>query len=92
MRCFFFAIIGLFLGLLLTYTTIYLQNFFNLSLLLTLILNILLAISVLYIIETLISPNFSEKWQTTTPGLFFVALFFGPQLLSYYDVAAKIGI
>ncbi len=40
------------------------------------VLQLLMLMSVLYIIETKISVKFAEEFQTTTPGLIFTSVFF----------------
>lgn len=84
-----FSVIALLLGAFVTYIIFNIQQTFNLSIMSTIIINLLITISILYIIETVISPSFSEEWHTTTPGLFFVAIFFGLQILAYDNALIK---
>lgn len=46
-------------------------------------IQLLINIFILYIIEIHISTKISDEWQDTTPGLFFVSIFFGIQLNMY---------
>ena len=91
-KCFLYALIGIILSLVINYLILNIQNYFNLSLFVTVLTHLLISILVLYTAEILIMPSFGEEWQTTTPGLFFASLYFGIQIVLYARSINKVSI
>lgn len=65
------------------------QDKYDLKPLYGIIFQISLMIAILYTIEVHVSLLYSSQWQSITPGLFFVSIFFGLQS-SLYDNIIKI--
>lgn len=86
---FFYIIPAIFLGIICQKIMKHLQTKFNLDPLTSIIIHLLLLTFVLYIVEIHISLQYGTNWQSITPGLFFVSIFFGLQL-SLYDNLDKI--
>lgn len=88
-RCLVFGIIGLFLGIIIEkYFTRLSHKYPNNKLALG-ISQLLINILLLYIIEIKISEKFSDEWQDTTPGIFFVSIFFGVQAHLYDNLLER---
>ncbi len=62
--------------------TIYLPN----NHLFYVILQLIIIILALYVIQKYISPTYASSWQSTTPGILFVSLFFGIQVNLYKNI------
>lgn len=88
--CLLFTIPAIILGLAINRITMEIKKWLNPPIVLLVLIQLLIAILVLYIIETYISSKFSSGWQSNTPGLFFVAIYFGLQTLLYADIVAGI--
>lgn len=66
----------------------FIQQYFKLKPLVAIVLQLILMTLILYIIEVRISMLYGSQWQTITPGLFFVSIFFGLQSSLYNNIAA----
>ena len=80
------ALLGIILGLIVNKTTIFIQNVFEIKLLL---IQILLHLILCSFVLALININFNYlgwSWQNITPGLFFVSFFFGVQYSIFTNI------
>lgn len=87
----FYIVPSIILGIICQNITAYVQTICNLTPLTALIFQLVLAIFMLYVIEVWISPSFGANWQSITPGLFFVSIFFGLQTSMYNNIFAVAG-
>lgn len=85
-NCLLFGIPGVYLGLIIesffVYETKKKGKCFVLG-----IKQLLVNIFILYIIQVHISDTFASQWQENTPGIFFVAMFFGVQTTMYNNLS-----
>jgi hypothetical protein len=65
----------------------YIQERYNLNSLAAIIFQLIVMVFILYIIEIRVSMLYGSQWQSITPGLFFVSLFFGLQTSLYNNIA-----
>lgn len=79
--CIVYVSLGIFLGLLVNSIARKIQDHWKLNNKISIVIQIILMITVLYIVEVHISNYFATNWQSNTPGLFFVSFFFGTQFL-----------
>jgi len=95
LKCFGFAIPGIILGTLVERVIERLKKEKNFSPVNLLFIQIFLSSVVLYIVQHFVSNRYAEEWQSTTPALLFVSLFFGVQsslaknsleAANYYDI------
>jgi len=73
------AVPGIIIGLALDQAMAKLQQRYSWRPLTVIIIQVIIIILLLYIIEMKISRFYASEWQNNTPGLFFVAFFFGTQ-------------
>lgn len=78
-ECFSYATVGAILGLTIDILSAKLQLKYDIRPGLMWLIQMFVLITVLYIVETFISRQFAQDWQSTTKGLFFVFLYFGLQ-------------
>jgi len=91
----YFALPAIILGIICEKISSYLQRTFNLSPLVAIVLQLILATLILYIVEIHISSEYGSYWQNITPGLFFVSIYFGSQSSLYTNInnlAQNIGL
>ena len=77
---------GLILGILVDRTTKRIQDYTQFNKYVMILIQLFLAILILYIIERKVSDNFASVWQSTNPGLLFVSLYFGTQFVLYNNI------
>ncbi len=75
------------LGISVERATKYVQTRYNLSPLISLVFQLILAILVLFVIEKYVSAQFATNWQSTSPGLFFVSIYFSLQPSLYDNIS-----
>ena len=73
-----YAALGIVIGTIAKRVGVALNKDKNLTVL-SLGINTLIAISIFYIIEQWISYEFVQTWQSTTPGIMFITLYFAVQ-------------
>lgn len=83
LKCLLYGVIGLILGLTINFITEKTINNFRLPKMLKAFMQITLCAILLSFIQFYISKDFSEQWQSTTPGLFFVSVFFTVQFIAF---------
>lgn len=77
---------GIVIGVLCEKITRYLQTKYKLNPLVAIIIQLFIISVVLYLIEFYVSPEYGSNWQSITPGLFFVSVFFGLQSSLYSNI------
>ena len=88
----FYSVPAIILGIACEKIVFYLQKKYNLKPWFAILLQLILATTILYIIEMHISLNFGSNWQIITPGLFFVSIFFGLQASLYNNISSIVPI
>ncbi len=91
----YFVLPAIILGVVCEKMTAFFQRKYNLSPLVAIILQLILATFLLYMVEIHISPEYGSQWQSITPGLFFVSIFFGLQASLYtniFNLAQSVGL
>ena len=68
------------LGILVDSFADFIQTKYNLSPLVAIVFHLIIATLVIYFIQFYISKEWANQWSTTTPGIFFAAIFFGLQV------------
>jgi hypothetical protein len=81
-----YSIPAILLGIICEKTIAYLQKKYELNPVVAIILQLVFVTLILYIIEMHISLPFGSNWQSITPGLFFVSIFFGLQVSLYNNI------
>lgn len=74
--CIFYSSLGIILGIITKKISFEIKNYFNLSKILYIFINIFISIFIFYVIEMHISKKFGHEWQSDTAGLFFIATYF----------------
>lgn len=84
--CFLYTIIAILTGLIVDILCRYIQKYIVKNTVLMILIQILLVSIMAYIIERYLHRIFAETWQETTPGLFFVSVFFGVQFNLFINI------
>lgn len=87
-----YIIPAIILGTICQKTIYHFQTTYNIHPLLSMIIHLIMLTFVLYVVEMHISVRYGQSWQTITPGLFFVAIFFVLQLSLYDNLDKLVGI
>lgn len=85
--CFLYTVIAILTGLIVDILCRYIQKYLIKNGIIMIIVQILLVSIMAYIIERYLHRIFAETWQETTPGLFFVSVFFGVQFNLFINIS-----